>query len=302
MSDKASRPATAEEIVSALVDLYMNNPHQFETSREGTVVRARMSSDVLQVAKPMLAKHDPAQLAQNMIPEIVSNFGWPANGFHIGGQNWADGVVDFCYKAIEAEFKRRVPDYEKLDDERWDSADALARASGMLSNQIIAERAQAETEKSVPSYATLGIERGSAVMTYQCVRILDARRIVTIDKLASMTANELLAINGIGEASLKRIRIFLALKGRALKGERVFPRQPFDSELTMPIADLQISDTLRRRLARVNVETIGELIALTEAEYLAIPNLGRKTFNMLRGLLRNRGLYFKGDAPKELKL
>jgi DNA-directed RNA polymerase subunit alpha len=61
------------------------------------------------------------------------------------------------------------------------------------------------------------------------------------------------------------------------------------------IEELELGVRSYNCLKRVGIETIGDLVAKTEAELAAIPNFGKKSIEEVRDTLAQHGLYLRGD-------
>jgi tetratricopeptide (TPR) repeat protein len=60
--------------------------------------------------------------------------------------------------------------------------------------------------------------------------------------------------------------------------------------LRIPISDFELSVRARNCLAKMNIETIGDLVVRTESELLAYKNFGETSLNEIKTLLASRGL------------
>ena len=65
--------------------------------------------------------------------------------------------------------------------------------------------------------------------------------------------------------------------------------------LAVPIEDVQLSVRSFNCLKRAGVNTIEDLTNMTESEMMKIRNLGKKSFDEIRDLLREMDLSFKPE-------
>ena len=65
--------------------------------------------------------------------------------------------------------------------------------------------------------------------------------------------------------------------------------------LAVPIEDVQLSVRSFNCLKRAGVNTIEDLTNMTESEMMKIRNLGKKSFDEIRDLLREMDLNFKPE-------
>ncbi len=79
--------------------------------------------------------------------------------------------------------------------------------------------------------------------------------------------------------------------------------QKMQQVLTQPLAEISCSPRVRTALQRLNILTLGDLVAKTEEEFLGLPNFGRTSLREVRELLTARGLNLKAGegaaAPEE---
>ena len=63
---------------------------------------------------------------------------------------------------------------------------------------------------------------------------------------------------------------------------------PMKLSNSTPVFDLPVSIQIRNILIKAGFKTVGQVRRLTDAELLALPNLGRKSFNDLKEAITNR--------------
>jgi DNA-directed RNA polymerase subunit alpha len=155
-----------------------------------------------------------------------------------------------------------------------------------------------------------------SVRSRNCLKKMNIR---TLGDLLRTSEPELLSYKNFGETSLNEIKALLASKGLRL-GQAVEDksgggaaavtaglagivaagglRKPATSaagnvppELTAKsVADLELSVRSRKALQRLNIMTIGELAARTEAELLGCKNFGQTSLNEIKQQLGSFGL------------
>ena len=131
--------------------------------------------------------------------------------------------------------------------------------------------------------------------------------IETIGDLTRTTEAELLSSKNFGETSLFEIREMLTSKGLALgqfAHEKKSNDPPIDTShmspdeqalLDRPISDLNLSVRARKCMARLQLNTIGELIRKTGDDMLECKNFGVTSLNEVREKLADLGLKMRGD-------
>ncbi len=129
----------------------------------------------------------------------------------------------------------------------------------------------------------------------------------TIGDLTRTSEAELLSSKNFGETSLFEIREMLSSKGLSLgqfAHEKKSSDPPVDTShmspdeqalLERPIADLNLSVRARKCMARLQLNTIGELIRKTGDDMLECKNFGVTSLNEVREKLADLGLKMRGD-------
>tara|TARA_R110002049_G_scaffold2750_2_gene21769 strand:- start:649057 stop:650388 length:1332 start_codon:yes stop_codon:yes gene_type:complete len=129
----------------------------------------------------------------------------------------------------------------------------------------------------------------------------------TIGDLTRTSEAELLSSKNFGETSLVEIRDMLMAKGLSLgqfAHEKKSNDPPIDTShmtpdeqalLDRPISDLNLSVRARKCMARLQLNTIGELIRKTGDEMLECKNFGVTSLNEVREKLTDLGLKMRGD-------
>ncbi|MCS7236750.1 MAG: tetratricopeptide repeat protein [Thermoguttaceae bacterium] len=130
--------------------------------------------------------------------------------------------------------------------------------------------------------------------------------IVTLGDLCRCTEQELLASKNFGETSLQEIKEMLASKGLRLgmlAGEKRPPAWLDISSLTpdqqallnRPVSDLNLSVRARKCMARLGINTLGDLIRYSADELLECKNFGVTSLNEVRDKLASLGLKLRGE-------
>lgn len=131
--------------------------------------------------------------------------------------------------------------------------------------------------------------------------------IETIGDLTRTSESELLSSKNFGETSLIEIREVLTSKGLKLgqfAHEKKSADPPVDTShlspdeqamLDRPISDLNLSVRARKCMARLQLNSIGELIRKTGDEMLECKNFGVTSLNEVREKLTDLGLKLRGD-------
>lgn len=130
--------------------------------------------------------------------------------------------------------------------------------------------------------------------------------IMTLGDLCRCTESDLLASKNFGETSLQEIKDMLASKGLRL-GQTLPDRvvvETFEpaalsadeqAMLSKPVSDLNLSVRARRCLARLGLNTLGELVRKTQDELLECKNFGVTSLNEVRDKLKQLGLKLRGE-------
>jgi DNA-directed RNA polymerase subunit alpha len=139
-----------------------------------------------------------------------------------------------------------------------------------------------------------------SVRSRNCLKKMN---IYTIGDLMRITETELLAYKNFGETSLTEIKHMLESKGLTLGmavESKITPLiSPEISEaetdtdielLSRPLAEFDMSVRAKKCLEHLNIRTIGDLIAKTEAELLGVKNFGATSLMEINQILEPLGL------------
>ncbi len=139
-----------------------------------------------------------------------------------------------------------------------------------------------------------------SVRARNCLKKMSIR---TLGDLLRTTEAELLAYKNFGETSLQEIKAMLAQKGLRL-GQGADDRTDAarqevyeqlagsgnEQMLGQPVGDLELSVRARKALTLLGIETVGDLVARTEAELLGIKNFGATSLTEITEKLEAHGL------------
>ncbi|MDY6914389.1 MAG: DNA-directed RNA polymerase subunit alpha C-terminal domain-containing protein [Planctomycetota bacterium] len=141
-----------------------------------------------------------------------------------------------------------------------------------------------------------------SVRARNCLKKMNIR---TLGDLVRTTESELLGYKNFGETSLREIKEMLTSKalhlGQALEQEDEFltpalapsPQDEQGGILSTPIGQLGVSVRVRRALETLDIQTLGDLAAKTEAELMACKNFGQTSLNEVRQRLGEHGLQLR---------
>lgn len=135
---------------------------------------------------------------------------------------------------------------------------------------------------------------------------LSAMNINTLGDLTEVSEQELLAGKNFGETSLTEIRELLAAHGLRIgqnlhkihSRDHVVDQSLSPEEQAMMnklVADLNLSVRSRKCMARLNIQTIGQLVQRTPDELLASRNFGVTSLNEIRQKLAEIGIRLRND-------
>jgi len=140
-------------------------------------------------------------------------------------------------------------------------------------------------------------------LTVRARNCLKKMNIRTLGDLLRISEAELLAYKNFGETSLSEIKQMLAAKNlrlgqRADEQQRHIQREIFDRArasgregyLNKSVSELNLSVRARKALQMLNIRTISELCARTEAELMGVKNFGQTSLVEIKERLTDLGL------------
>ena len=137
-----------------------------------------------------------------------------------------------------------------------------------------------------------------SVRARNCLKKMNIR---TLGDLVRTTEIDLLGYKNFGETSLLEIKDMMGIKGLRL-GQALEDSEDCSSSeseptnvnnegvLGTPMEQVEMSVRARRALDGLNIHTLGELAAKSEAELLACRNFGQTSLNEIRQRLSEYGL------------
>jgi DNA-directed RNA polymerase subunit alpha len=138
-----------------------------------------------------------------------------------------------------------------------------------------------------------------SVRSRNCLKKMNVR---SLGDLLRVTEAELLGYKNFGETSLNEIKALLASKGlrlgQSLEDSKAPPRRTTPAVagnvapevLSKSVADIELSVRSRKALQRLNINTVGDLAARTEAELLGCKNFGLTSLNEIKQQLGTFGM------------
>ncbi len=149
-----------------------------------------------------------------------------------------------------------------------------------------------------------------SVRARNCLKKMQIR---TLGDLLKITEAELLSYKNFGETSLTEIKEMLTARGlrlgQGLEGgayarvrkdiiDQLRGKAP-DAVLNKPISSLELSVRARKALQLLNIATVGELAARTEAELMGVKNFGTTSLDEIKKKLGDFGLSLRALEPGE---
>jgi len=142
-----------------------------------------------------------------------------------------------------------------------------------------------------------------SVRSRNCLQAMD---INSLGDLTEVSEQELLAGKNFGETSLMEIRELLQAHGLRIgqnlhkihSREHIVDQSMTPEEQAMmnkPVADLNLSVRSRKCMSRLNIQTIGQLVARTPDELLSSRNFGVTSLNEIRLKLGEVGIRLRND-------
>jgi DNA-directed RNA polymerase subunit alpha len=145
-----------------------------------------------------------------------------------------------------------------------------------------------------------------SVRSRNCLKKMGIR---TLGDLTRITEPSLLASKNFGETSLEEIRAIMSAKGlrigQSLEQGAAYTEQRYRPPTTLspeeqavlnrPVTELNLSVRARKCMNRLNLNTIGELVARSGDELMEAKNFGVTSLNEVKEKLGNLGLKLRGD-------
>ena len=203
------------------------------------------------------------------------------------------------YQKAHQCYKRILDAYPEHPQAKLYLKDAAATG-----NMLYDEEAQRRTDRLAQ---TLNMPVANFELSVRSRNCLTNMGIETIGDLTRTSEAELLSSKNFGETSLVEIREMLQQKGLSLgqfAHEKKTNDPPLDTShmsteeqalLEQPIANLNLSVRARKCMARLQINSIGELIRKTGDDMLECKNFGVTSLNEVREKLADLGLKMRGD-------
>lgn len=210
------------------------------------------------------------------------------------------------------QFDRAIECYERLV--RAFPTDERAR---LFLKDAIASRGSfvAEEPKPVPDkfQQILDTPITEFELSVRARNCLEKMNIKTLGDLTRVTEAQLLACKNFGETSLKELRAIMESKGLRIgqaleEGAKYDPRfrdlppppttnlsEQEQALLKKPVSELSFSVRPRKAMAKLGIQTVGDLINYTADQLLEVKNFGVTSLNEVRAKLAELGLKLRGD-------
>ncbi|MFW5982377.1 MAG: DNA-directed RNA polymerase subunit alpha C-terminal domain-containing protein [Candidatus Brocadiia bacterium] len=132
--------------------------------------------------------------------------------------------------------------------------------------------------------------------------VLEELDVATLGELAELNEDQLMEIDNFGESSLTEIKQVLARHNLSLSDETSADAEVADSGLSdvqressfegldTPVEDLELSTRCNQAMEKLEVDTVGDLIEISEDELLDLPNFGRTSVSEIKTKLAEMGL------------
>ena len=204
------------------------------------------------------------------------------------------------------DFEKAQMCYKRILDSYPDHQQTLLymKDASATGSQLYDEEAQRRNDRLAQ---TLNMPVTNFELSVRSRNCLQKMGIETIGDLTRTTESELLSSKNFGETSLVEIRDMLTAKGLSLgqfAHEKKNNDPPIDTShmspdeqalLERPISDLNLSVRARKCMARLQINSIGELIRKTGDDMLECKNFGVTSLNEVREKLGDLGLKMRGD-------
>ena len=204
------------------------------------------------------------------------------------------------------DFTKAQACYRRILDSYPDhpQANLYMKDAAATGNLLYDEEAQRRNDRLAQ---TLNMPMSNFELSVRSRNCLQRMGIDTLGDLTRTTEAQLLSSKNFGETSLVEIRDILQQKGLEL-GQFAHEAKPADPPvdtshmspdeqalLERPIADLNLSVRARKCMARLHINSIGELIRKTGDDMLECKNFGVTSLNEVREKLSDLGLKMRGD-------
>lgn len=204
------------------------------------------------------------------------------------------------------QFEKALMCYKRILDCHPDHPQTVLyiKDASAIGNMLYDEEAQRQNDRLAQ---TLNMPVTNFELSVRSRNCLQKMGLETIGDLTRTSEAELLSSKNFGETSLFEIREMLTSKGLSLgqfAHEKKSSDPPVDTShmsadeqalLDRPISDLNLSVRARKCMARLQLNSIGELIRKTGDDMLECKNFGVTSLNEVREKLADLGLKMRGD-------
>lgn len=164
-----------------------------------------------------------------------------------------------------------------------------------------------EAKESERIEAVLRVPVSDFELSVRSRNCLSKMNIKNLGDLVCKTEQEMLGYKNFGETSLREIKEMLTSRGLRLGmlREDGSPSPMFDTAKqvksqdvgnmdNVPIDDLELSVRSRKCMERLGIHTLGQLLALSEADLVAAKNFGRVSLQEIKNKLAERSMSLRG--------
>lgn len=180
---------------------------------------------------------------------------------------------------------------------------ATAEATTVSKNPIPDNELMVEGHADYMKEKVLGMKVEELDFSSRTLNALKRSNINTVEELISFTEDEIIKVRNIGETGftelLKKLRgLGLSFREREIYTMGMFIERPEvmgEKILEMTIEELELSVRTYNCLKRVGINTVDELLDLTESDLMQVKNLGKKGFEEVVQKLSALGLSLKEE-------
>lgn len=173
-------------------------------------------------------------------------------------------------------------------------------------SEVIDDGAERDLQATISVFGTPVTDFELSVRSRNCLRKMNIR---TLGDLTRITENALLSSKNFGETSLneikemmtsKKLRLGMALEAPKTGTERhPEPQEELSAEekalLSQPLSVLNLSVRARKCMSKLNIASLGELVAMTGDKLMECKNFGVTSLNEVRDKLTSLNLKLRND-------
>jgi hypothetical protein len=204
-------------------------------------------------------------------------------------------------------------DQDALTIRLVESTNLAPATAGRRAACLVAWRSQLEARgwrpEPVPTQRVEEVMPLFGVLSIRAQNVLDRLGVTKVEELASMSRATLQKRPNCGRKTIGEIVAWAESRGVSLEGEGdKVPTPdarggPIDSvealpmEMLLSVSDVSLSVRARGCLEKLGVHHVGDLVSLTPAKLLKVPNCGRTTIRELKEALSSLGLSLAMQVP-----